>query len=171
MQLLQRVRLAAREDGGGTGPEELRADRDDDRGDADHRDQDAVDDTDERAAGERRQHTEPGTAELRFADREEEAGEGERRRERQVNLPGRDNEREADGEHQHGWHCGEKGEVDGPAEEDLWCRDHEEHDEDDEDENDRQPLEVGETRQQARRRCLGGKMCAHQPGPTACPLC
>ena len=91
----QRVGLAARKHRRHAGPEELGAERRDEGRDADAGDQDAVDEADQQAGGEAGDDGDPAELVLLEQHGEDEAGEGDDRREAEVDLAGADDEGEA----------------------------------------------------------------------------
>ena len=134
----QRIGLAAGKHRRHARPEELRAERRDERGDADLGDEHAVDEADEDAGGEARDDGDP--AEIVFLEehREDEAGERDDRREAEIDLAGADDEGQPDRKQDQRRQRGQEGRVDERRQEDLRRRVHEQAEQEQEDDDDRQ---------------------------------
>ena len=150
----QRVGLAARKHGRHAGPEELRRQRGHERGNADFGDDHAVDEADHRARGEADKHRPPTEIVLLEQHGEYEAGEGDDRREAQVDLARADDESEPGGEQHQRRKGREEGRVDEGPEEHFRRRVHEQQQQQRENDDDRQRLEALDDRRIGHVRAL-----------------
>ena len=138
----QGIGFAAREHGRDAGPEELRAQRRDERGDADARDQIAVDDSDERAGSERRDDRDPAEVVVFEENGEHKPGKGDHRRERKVDLPRGDHEGQPGGEQYQRRRGRQECHIDVGRQKDLRRRIHEQTQDQREHHDDRQSLDL-----------------------------